>query len=163
MKDIKKFEAFGDLYPESKLDFDWRKEFLHIRELFYNIEENLPDGSDPIDFSAGWRTSTNSHQYPCYINRDGKISGDDDSIDKSCGIYAKFLVRVMVDPKFKNSNYSPFKISGSQSFFGENSLTMMDIISRIRYITKDLKDYSIGITLDRESIYVYFLRDKNEK
>lgn len=162
MKDIKKFEAFGDIYPETGLDYDWKKEFLEIQELFYNIEENLPEES-LTNFSAGWRSSMNNQMFPCHINKAGEIVGNDEMIDKTCGTHAKFLIRITIGPKFKTRNYSPFKTSNSESFFGENAQIVVDIISRLKYITKGLNEYSMGITFKDDLIYIYFLRNNNER
>ena len=49
---IKKFENWGEYYRKEST-YDWRKEFFQIRELFYNIEENIDDYGGSLDFSAG--------------------------------------------------------------------------------------------------------------
>ena len=154
---IKKFEAYGDFYRKES-EYDWRKEFIEIRELFYNIEENVWDNGGRLDFQAGWRTSSNSYQYPCYLKGD-EILGDANSIDHACGVYAKFCVRVTIEPQFQTDNYSPFKTTGSNSFFGGNANILLDIMSRVNHIKGKMKEYSIGITFDREVIYINFLRD----
>ena len=155
---IKKFESFGDFYRK-EATFDWRKEFIQIRELFYNIEENLWEYGGSLDFQAGWRSSMNSYQYPCHLKED-EIIGNADSIDHACGVFGKFCVRVTIDAKFKNNNYSPFKTTGTQSFFGENANKMLDIMMRINYIKGRMEDYKIGVTFDGELILINFLRDK---
>jgi hypothetical protein len=155
---IKKFEAHGEYYRKQST-YDWRKEFIEIRELFFNIEENIWDNGGSLDFQAGWRTGYGTIMYPCHL-KDDEIVGDSDNIDHACGVYAKFCARVTIEPKFENSNQSPFKTTGSNSFFGENANIVLDIMNRVNYIKSKMKEYKIGITFDRDVIYINFLRDK---
>ena len=151
---IKKFENWGEYYRKEST-YDWRKEFFQIRELFYNIEENIDDYGGSLDFSAGYATPVGSESYPCYLKND-KIEGDEDNIDHSCGAFGYFCVRVVIDPKLKSP--TPILTGYSLSFSGENASKILDIVMRLNYIKKEMEQYELDIVFKRDEIVVKFKR-----
>jgi hypothetical protein len=124
--------------------------------LFYNIEENIDDYGGSLDFSAGYTTSVGTEgSYPCYLKND-EIKGDQDNIDKSCGVFGYFCVRVVIDPKLKSP--TPIHTGYSLSFSGENASKILDIVMRLNYIKKEMEQYELDIVFKRDEIVVKFKR-----
>jgi hypothetical protein len=148
---IKSFEAY-----ESN-EFNWREEFIDIYDVFVELED-IKIGR--LDYQCGFRTSTNSKMYPCFIKND-EIMGDGESIDSACVKgYGRFLARVTIYPTWSNSNYSPFSQYGESSYFGENAEKILEITKVVTSIKTKMPLYEIGISFS-DVIYIYFLRKKD--
>lgn len=156
MKNIKKIDNWT-LY-ENNSNFDWREDLFKIRDMFFNIEENLPERSW-IKYNAGIRTSSNSFMYTSHISNN-TIVGNPDFIDPLLN-NGRFVVCVHIYCHLKNSNYSPFNTTNYGSYYDDNLSVILNLLNRINYIKRQVNDYKMGISIDNSDIKVYFLRNKN--
>lgn len=148
MKYIKVFES---------LNYDWEKEFLNISDIFLEMEDSK---IARLDYQAGLlfsNGSVNSLSLPVYLKND-TIMGDKDYVDNNLKFTSKFCVRVTIYPKFDNSNFSPFKASSDKSFFGNNSITLLNVMKYIDICKNKIVGYKLDITICDNVIMATFLK-----
>lgn len=158
MKSIKKFEAFEG--EEEGNVRGWKDDLLMVYDYFAELADY--EGISQIDYQAGFRESSGPISYVCFLQvNDAKgeeIIGREDLIEHRLSVNSKILLRVMFRVKFQHGNYSPFRTSGSASYFGENADLLLDIMNKLNLIKKRISSkYNIGITMETDWFYINFL------
>lgn len=158
MKSIKKFEAFEG--EEEGNVRGWKDDLLTMYDYFAELADY--EGISQIDYQAGYRESSGGLSYDCYLKssdvKGEEIIGRQDMIEHKLIVNSKILLRVMFKVKFEHNNYSPFRTSGSTSYFGENADLLLNIMNKINLIkTRMSYKYRIGITMNSEWFEINFL------
>ncbi len=110
-----------------------------------------------IDYQGGYRTSSGSNSYICFLTGD-KIEGDVEHVNYMIRVNSKSLLRVtLCEVKYQNGK--PFCRSGdTPSFFNEDADMFIMLIKFIDIAKKRMSKYRVSITMSGNVIYVDFLK-----
>ena len=145
---VRKFESFNDT--------TWEEDLLSLYDIFCELEDTK---ICRIDYQGGYRTSSGSNSYTCFLKNE-KIEGDKDHINHMIRVNSRSLLRVSLLEIEYNGGYSPFSQTNAPSFYAEDADIFLRIMRYVDAAKKRMPKYNLGITLDENVVYLDFLENR---
>jgi len=147
---MKKFSKIFEGSSERKLAF-WEEDLLNLSDIFLELQEK---NICRLDFQAGYRTSSGSISYKCYL-KDDKIEGNKDHVNHMIRVNSKALLRVsLLEINYKEGQ--PFTHTNTPSFFGGDVDIFLQLMKYIDMAKKRIPKYK----LVERIIYLDFLENR---